>query len=206
MSEIVIFLSECRYLADLWHWTIWGPLLKDEKFKNQASSCSKLAQMTPRAKFSWRWDIWWLVKYAQTEAGRYPAVQRHAHSIPLIHAPTGSHPTRSEAGDQKENIRFSFKDTLKELHFKVRRTGSLCPSFSGNRLYVVVCQCFPHRFTSLSLNRLSYSFVTCWVGMGARLHWKISDRREDRTWCFVFIVRRTTDWAIVPPLKQVSWW
>ena len=86
--------------------------------------------------------------------------------------------------------------------FEVRRTGSLCPSFSGNRLYVVVCHCFPHRFTSLSLNRLSYSFVTCWVGMGARLHWKISDRREDRTWCVVFIVRRTTDWAIEPPNQR----
>merc|ERR1712102_234825 len=54
--------------------------------------------------------------------------------------------------------------------FEVRRTGSLCPSFSGNRFYVVVCHCFPHRFTSLSLNRLSYSFVTCWVGMRCSSH------------------------------------
>ena len=51
--------------------------------------------------------------------------------------------------------------------FEVRWTGSLYPSFSGNRLYVVVCHCFPYCFTSLSLNRLSYSFVTSWVGMGA---------------------------------------
>ena len=45
--------------------------------------------------------------------------------------------------------------------FEVRRTGSLCPSFSGNWMYVVICHFFQHRFTSLSLNRLSYSFVTC---------------------------------------------
>ena len=65
--------------------------------------------------------------------------------------------------------------------FKVRWTRNLYPSFSGNGLYVVVCHCFPHCFTSLSLNRLSCSFVTCWVVMAARWRWKISDRREDRT-------------------------
>ena len=43
--------------------------------------------------------------------------------------------------------------------FDVRRSGSLCTSFLGNRLYVVVCHCFPH-LISFGLNRLHYLFVT----------------------------------------------
>ena len=31
-------------------------------------------------------------------------------------------------------------------------------------------------------------------------HWKNSDRWQDRTWLLVLIVRRTTDWAIEPPM------
>ena len=65
--------------------------------------------------------------------------------------------------------------------FEVKRLGSLCPSFSGNLFYVEVCHCFPHRFTSLSPNRLSYSFMTCWVGMGAHWYWKISYHKDDWT-------------------------
>ena len=69
---------------------------------------------------------------------------------------------------------------------------------------MVFCHCFPHCFTSLSLNRLSYSFVTCWVGMRSSSHWKISDRWQDRTCCVVLIVRRTTDWAIEPPIRYLA--
>ena len=36
--------------------------VKMKKIKNRASSCLKLAQMTPEAKMLRSWDFWWLTK------------------------------------------------------------------------------------------------------------------------------------------------
>ena len=91
-----------------------------------------------------------------------------------------------------------------------------------NQLYVVVCHLFPHHFASLSLNRLSYSFVTCWVVIGACWHWQISDCWEDGTRCDWLIARRTSNWifeiviymptvailhyTVVPVILKIMFW
>ena len=73
MAEIFVFLSEG-----------W----KNDKIKNRATSCFKLAQIMPRVNLSWCWNIWWLRKvcthtYTQTRfmfisIARFDRV-RHAH-------------------------------------------------------------------------------------------------------------------------------